>query len=243
MITASDATARLTSFWVMAPTPRSMIRRSTSAPTSMLSSAASSASTEPEPSPLRMRLSVSTLLFSSQSSSEIRLRALARAALRSIAERFSAICRAMRSSSATRNLSPASGTEVKPSTCTGRDGPASVRVSPGSSRLARPGPARALLGQVVAVLVEHRPDAAVRVTGDDRAADVQRAALDEDRRHRTTAAVEVGLDRDAAGVPVAERPQVESRRGREQDRLEQPVDVEALAGGDLDEDGLAAVLL
>ena len=53
---------------------------------------------------------------------------------------------------------------------------------------------RAGLLDVVAVLVEHRPDAAVAPTGDDRVADAQRAALDQHRRHRTATAVEVRLD-------------------------------------------------
>ncbi len=112
MMTASDATARLTSFSVMAPTPRSMTRRSTSSPTSMLSSASSSASTEPETSPLRMRRSSSTSPFSMRARMSSRLRRprlSASCALRSRAERRSAICRATRSSGTTRKLSPASG--------------------------------------------------------------------------------------------------------------------------------------
>jgi hypothetical protein len=77
---AFEAMARLMLLSVMAPTPRSMMRRSTSSPTSILSSASSSASTEPDTSPLRMRLRVSTLpaaRASLRSSSEMRLRALA----------------------------------------------------------------------------------------------------------------------------------------------------------------------
>src|SRR5450756_1693205 len=80
MMTALSTVARLTSFWVIAPTPRWMIRRSTSSPTSILSKASSSASTEPDTSPLRMRLRLSTLPAASaslRSSRLIRLRRLA----------------------------------------------------------------------------------------------------------------------------------------------------------------------
>ena len=75
-----------------------------------------------------------------KSSSETFLRALASCALRSAACRFSAIWRAVRSSSATRNVSPALGTDVNPSTCTGRDGPAVATLSPFSSNMARTRP-------------------------------------------------------------------------------------------------------
>ena len=141
MMTASEAAASVTSFSVIAPTPRWMIRRSTSSPTSILSSASSSASTEPDTSPLRMRLSWCRPC-SSPASPRARpaCRGLASAALRSRACRCSAICRATRSSSTTRKLSPAPGTEVKPSTCTGRAGPASSTVSPCSSSMARTRP-------------------------------------------------------------------------------------------------------
>ena len=50
------------------------------------------------------------------------------------------------------------------------------------------------LGQLIAVFIEQRPHASVRVTGDDRLADPQRAALDEHRGDRTATAVEVRLD-------------------------------------------------
>ena len=52
--TASEAMARLTSFSLIAPTPRSMTRRLTSSPTSIRTSASSRASTEPDTSPFRM---------------------------------------------------------------------------------------------------------------------------------------------------------------------------------------------
>src|SRR6478736_5807309 len=143
MMIALSTVARLTSFCVIAPTPRWMIRRSTSSPTSILSSASSSASTEPDTSPLRMRLRVSTLpaaRASLRSSSEMRLRRLARLAARDAASRRSAIWRAVRSSGATRNVSPAPGTDVRPRTMTGRDGPACSTLLPCSSSMARTRP-------------------------------------------------------------------------------------------------------
>src|SRR6185295_2477447 len=87
---------------------------------------------------------------------------------------------------------------------------------------------RSGFGERVAVLVEHRPDATERVTGNDRVADVQRASLHQHRCHRTTATVEVSLDRDTTSVLVGHGAQVERRVGGEQDRLEQLVDVDAL---------------
>ena len=129
----------------------------------------------------------------------------------------------MRSSSTTRKLSPAPGTLVRPRTRTGVDG----------TRLL----------DVVAVVVEHRPDTAVRVADDHRVADAQRAALDQDGRDGAAAAVEVGLDRDALRVLLRVGPQVERGVGGEDDGLQQAVDVQALLGGDVDEHGVAAVLL
>src|SRR4029079_924649 len=65
-----------------------------------------------------------------------------------------------------------------------------------------------------AVLVEHRPDAAVRGPGHDGVADLQRALLDQHGRGGAAALVEVGLDRDAASLPVGVGAQVERRVGR-----------------------------
>jgi hypothetical protein len=129
MMTASDAIARLTSSWVMAPTPRPMTRSTTSSPTSILSSASSSASTEPDTSPLMMSSNSSRppdLSADSRSSSVTRGRRWANCAVRSLASRRSAICLATRSSATVRKLSPASGTAVRPSTWTGQDGGASL---------------------------------------------------------------------------------------------------------------------
>jgi hypothetical protein len=56
------------------------------------------------------------------------------------AARRSAICRAVRSSSTTRKVSPAPGTDVKPMTWTGRDGVASMTSSLNSSTIRRTRP-------------------------------------------------------------------------------------------------------
>ncbi len=125
MMIALSIVARLTSLSVTAPTPRWMIRSCTESSTSIFMSDSSSASTAPDTSPLMMRLSDSTLPSSSarvKSSRLMRLRALASWALRSTASRFSAICRAVRSSSVTRKVSPAPGTDERPWTWTGREG-------------------------------------------------------------------------------------------------------------------------
>src|SRR6266536_2222605 len=95
----------------------------------------------------------------------------------------------------------------------------------------------------VAVLVVHRTHATMRVAGHDRVTDVQGAALDEQRRHRTAAAVEPCLDDDALSVLVGVGAQVERRVSREQDAFEQAVDVEVGTCGDVDEHRVAAVLL
>src|SRR6476620_1351161 len=102
---------------------------------------------------------------------------------------------------------------------------------------------RAGLADVLAVLVEHGTDAAVGAAGDDGVADPQGAGLHQHRRGRTAATVEVGLDGHAASVAVGVGAQVERRVGREQDGLEEAVDVLAGLRGDVDEHGVAAVLL
>ena len=95
----------------------------------------------------------------------------------------------------------------------------------------------------LAVLVEHRADPAVGLAGDDRVTDVERAALHQHRGDRAATLVEVRLDRDTAGLGVGVGPEVERRVCGQQDRLEQLVDVQPALGGDVDEHGLAAVLL
>src|SRR4051812_6918470 len=105
------------------------------------------------------------------------------------------------------------------------------------------GAGRQGLLELGAVLVEQRPDAAVRVAGDDRVADPQRAALDEDGGHGTPALVQLALDDDALGVLLGVGPQVQGGVGGEQDRREQVLETLAGGRGDVDEHRLAAVLL
>jgi hypothetical protein len=57
----------------------------------------------------------------------------------------------------------------------------------------------------VAVLVDHGADAAVGRSRHDRIADAERSGLDEHRRHRTAALVELRFDRDTAGGGFAVR--------------------------------------
>ena len=81
--------------------------------------------------------------------------------------------------STTLKISPASGTPSRPRTSTGVDGPASVRVWPLSSSMAR-------------ILPEYSP-------ATTRSPTLQRAVLDEDGGDRAAGAVELGLDH----VPLA----------------------------------------
>jgi hypothetical protein len=99
------------------------------------------------------------------------------------------------------------------------------------------------LGDVLAALVEHGADAAEGVAGDDRVADAQRAAGDQDGRDRAAALVEPGLDGDALRVDVRVGEQLEARVRRQQDRVEQRLEAEPGQRRDVDEHGLAAVLL
>src|SRR5437763_4634862 len=105
------------------------------------------------------------------------------------------------------------------------------------------GAGRARLGYRLAVLVEHGADPAVGVAGHDRVTDPQGALVHQDRGHRTATAVQVRLDRDALGVAVDRRPQVERGVRGQQDTLQEPVDVQVALGGDVDEHRVAAVLL
>ena len=102
---------------------------------------------------------------------------------------------------------------------------------------------RRRLGELLAVLVEHGPDAAVGLARHDRVTDVQRAALHEHGRHRAAALVELRLDRDALRVLVRVGPQVERGVGGEDDRLEQLVEADPLRRGHVHELGVAAELL
>ena len=90
--------------------------------------------------------------------------------------------RALRSFSTTRTYSPASGTVSKPEHL---------------DRLGRAGRLDAL-----ARVVGHRAHAAPVGAGDDRVADLQRAALDEHGDDRAAARIELGLDHGAGGLGV-----------------------------------------
>ena len=93
--------------------------------------------------------------------------------------RASATVRAVFSSGATRNSSPASGTD---------------REAEHLHRRRRTG-----LLDLVALVVDQRPHRAPGRAGHDRVADLERALVDEDGGHRATADVEVGLEHDALG--------------------------------------------
>ena len=225
MMTAFDAMARLTSFSLIAPTPRSMTRRLTSSPTSIRTRASSRASTEPDTSPLRISSSswVSPFSIEAMKSSRVRrTRRLACMAARSRASRFSAICRAIRSSSTTRNLSPAPGTAVRPSTSTGRDGWPPRRGR--RARRAWPAP-----GRTPDPPRSSRRPAACRA-GPARSPPDHGPCRGSPRSRYP-------------GRPVRVGPQVQRRVRGQDDGLEQPVDVEPGLRRDVDEHRVAAVLL
>ena len=58
------------------------------------------------------------------------------------------------------------------------------------------------------LVVDERPDPAPGRTGDERVADLEGAALHEDRGHRAAADVEVRLEHDALGPAVGVGPEV-----------------------------------
>ena len=74
------------------------------------------------------------------------------------------------------------------------------------------------------MVVEQRAYPTVGRTGDDRVADLERAALDQHRGNRAPALVQVGLDRHTLSVHLGVGPQVQRRIGGQDDRLEQAVD-------------------
>ena len=94
----------------------------------------------------------------------------------------------------------------------------------------------------VAVLVEHRADAAEGLAADDRVADLERAALDEHGGNRAAALVQVRLNGNALGLLVRVRPQVQLGVRGQDDGLEQFLDAGAVARGHVDEQRLAAEL-
>src|SRR3954449_5087641 len=97
--------------------------------------------------------------------------------------------------------------------------------------------------ELVAVLVEQRPDAPVGVAGHDRVALAQRAALDQHCGDGATALVQLALDDHTLRVLLGVGAQVQRGVGGQQDRRGELV--EALTGGrgDVDEHRVAAVLL
>src|SRR4051812_39580232 len=105
------------------------------------------------------------------------------------------------------------------------------------------GAGRQGLLQLVAVLVEQRPDATVGVAGHDRVALAQRAALDEHRGDGAAALVQLAFDDHTLRVLLGVRAQVQGGVGGQQDRREQFVEAGASGRGDVDEHRVAAVLL
>src|SRR3954466_4166149 len=186
----SEAIARLMSPSVIAPTPRCSTRSWTSSPTSIFMSASSRASTVPELSPLMIRLS--SLVSLSAASRSSRLTRLRRPPRRAV--RFRAGARA-----AARQLRVALAGATAVGDLPGHavlvddeERVAGARHRREADDLHRTGGQRLL--HVRAELVEHPSHASRRVAGDDRVADVQRAALDQHRGHGPAAAVEVRLD-------------------------------------------------
>src|SRR4051812_22736960 len=78
--------------------------------------------------------------------------------------------------------------------------------------------------ELVAVLVEQRPDATVGVAGHDRVALAQRAALDQHRGDGAPALVQLALDDHTLRVLADVRTQVQGGVGGQQDRREQVVE-------------------
>ena len=202
-----DAAARLMSFSVIPPTPEWMTFTRTSA-CWILASSLTIASTEPCTSPL-------TTMFRSWTSPAWRcsnrfssvmpdVGRVANCSRRRRSARFCARSRASRSFSTTRASSPAGGGLSKP------------RISTGS-----PGPR---VAQLVALVVVERAHLAPGVAGDDRVADLERAALHEHRRDRAAADVEPRLDDRPGGLGVRVRLQLELGVGDEQHLLEQLVE-------------------
>ena len=195
----------------MPPTPRSTKPTLTSGRSSFLRLSVT-ASSEPCTSALTMRLSIAcspAWIWAKMSSSlapELMTEASGPAGLPLPVARVSRPPNvALRSSGATTKSSPASATSESPSTWTGVDGPRFL--------------------DLLALVVDQRPDATPGRTGDQRVADLQRAALHQHRGHRATADVEVCLEDDARGASVGVGPQVLDL-GDDQQVLEQLVDAQ-----------------
>ena len=95
---------------------------------------------------------------------------------------------------------------------------------------------------LLAVVVDERPDPTEGGAGHQRIADAERAALDEDGGHRATTDVEVRLEHGAGGPTLGVGPEVLDL-GDQQEAVEQVVDAVAGEGRDLGEDRVAAPLL
>src|SRR5579862_3256319 len=102
-------------------------------------------------------------------------------------------------------------------------------------RLARP----SQLDPLTAVVVE-RTDPSPGIAGDDRVADLERAAVDEHRRDRAASDLLARLDDRARCLGIRIRRQLELEVGDEQDLLEQLVDPLALLRRDEGDLGRAA---
>ena len=96
--------------------------------------------------------------------------------------------------------------------------------------------------QVLAAIVDQRAHPAPLAAGDKDVADSQRAALDQHRRDRAAAALELGLEHDAFGRTVRVGLEIE-QLGLQQDRFFELVEVGLLQRRDLDVEHLAAELL
>ena len=95
---------------------------------------------------------------------------------------------------------------------------------------------------VLAALVDQRADPSPFAAGDENVADIQRAALHQNRRDRAAAAVELGFEDDALGGALRVRLQVE-QFGLQQDRFLQLVEIGLLQRRHLDVEHLAAEFL
>ena len=101
----------------------------------------------------------------------------------------------------------------------------------------RPGGLDPLAGEVV-----HRPHPAPLRAGDQRVADLERAALDQDGDDRAAAGVELGLDHGAGGRRVGVGAEL-LQLGDQQDHVEQVVEALVGLGRDVAVDGVAAPVL
>ena len=224
MIVALVVAASVMSFSVMPPTARCTKVRSTSLRPS-LRRLSVTASSEPCTSALRIRLSAADSprldlvedVLELDAGLDPRSRRAGRGpdgGTRGPRRR----CEPCFSSGAARNSSPASGTDETEHLDRGR----------------RTGDL-----DLLALVVDHRPDTAPRGAGHDRVADLELALVDEDRGNRATTLVEVGLEHDALGATRRVGLQV-FELGHDRELIEQVVDAELLRRRHLDDDRVAA---